>query len=643
MSPRTSTDAGDPYLPISEYALIGNDNRCALVGSHGSIDWCCFPHVASPSVFAAILDDDIGGRFAIQPVGAYESSQAYIERTNVATTRFETNSGAATVTDFMPIREANSSDEAFQRALYRKIDDVRGSIDLQVVFEPRFDYARASTTIERTERGDFVAAGGDDETDLDDLHLHTGADLTVEDGRAAATLSLDADDSYWFGLQYDQPNRLSVDERGTVLDETVEFWRTWLGGCEESAIDLFEFNDEWRDVLTRSALALKLCIHEDAGSICAAPTTSLPEEIGGDLNWDYRYNWIRDAKFTIRALYNVGQTSEAREYFEWFRDLGHEDPEDIQPLYGLYGEMDLTEETLDHLSGYRDSTPVRIGNEAAAQKQLDIYGTIVQGIYETVRYGEGLADDDWRSIVTLAEHVCDRWDEEDAGIWEFRDLTEHYVHSKLLCWVALDRAIHLAAEHDRDAPLDRWEREREAIREAIESRGYNEDVGAFVQYFGADAEFDATALLLPLYDFLPPEDERIQNTIDTVIEELTTEDGLVYRFSGSEARPQEPGGFVLCSFWLVDALVVSGRIEEAEERFESLLDRVSPVGLLSEMIRTEDGRFLGNYPQAFSHIGLINSAIYLAGASDDSGRFSPERLSEGATSPLFRRHGTEQP
>ncbi|MDQ2049786.1 glycoside hydrolase family 15 protein [Natronolimnohabitans sp. A-GB9] len=688
----------DEFLPIDAYGVIGNDDRCALVGCNGSIDWCCFPHLESPSVFAAILDPEVGGRFAVRPAGEYEVRQEYVERTNVLETTFETDGGAATVTDFMPVVErdddgradieGDATDERFQQAIYRKIEAVSGTVELDVVFEPRFGYARSTTVLERADGSDLVAledvADREDRVDVprngdeddwapapeDDrtrdhergvLYLHSAPDLDLEiessgdggteskggdddgkardDGLATATVTVEAGETRWLCLQYGAPNQRSPDEYESLLEETIDYWRSWLDSCEESATDIFDFEEEGQDVLVRSALVLKLLIHDETGSIPAAPTTSLPEEIGGELNWDYRYNWIRDAKFTIQALHSVGQSTEAEHYFEWFREIGHETPEEIQPLYGLHGETDLEEEHLEHLSGYRGSTPVRIGNAAAGQEQLDIYGTIVQGIYETIRYENGLTDYDWESVSALAEYVCDHWDEQDKSIWEFRDLHEHFVHSKLLCWVALDRAIRLAEDHDRDAPFERWERERDEIREAIERKGYDEDRESFVQFFGADEALDATALLIPIYDFLPADDERVQNTIDTILAELTTEDGLVFRFADSPARPREPGGFVLCSCWLVDALVLSGRLEEANDVFENLLEHTSSLGLLSEMIHAEDGTLLGNYPQAFSHIGLLNSAIYLASAND-ADELPPEELEHGAAAPLFRRHGS---
>ncbi len=640
-----------PYLPIDAYGVIGNDDRCALVGRDGSIDWCCFPHLESPSIFAALLDAEAGGCFAITPAAAYESTHRYVDRTNVLETTFETESGTATLTDFMPVREGDIPDERFQQSIYRKLVVEEGPIEFEIRFEPRFDYAREPTDLD-SEEGTIVARTAasteerqSDETAPDEsavLFLETEVDLQLADREPTATggLSLEAGDTRWITLSYGAPARRSPDECNEILEATISYWRAWLETCEASATDIFDFEAAWRESLERSALLLKLLIHEETGAIPAAPTTSLPEEIGGSLNWDYRYNWIRDAKFTIQALHSVGQATEAHRYFEWFRAIGHEEPADIQPLYGLHSEVEIGEDHLKHLEGYRESKPVRIGNAAATQEQLDIYGTIVQGIYETIRYERGLSTADWESVMALANYVCVHWEEPDKSIWEFRDLHEHFVHSKLLCWVALDRALRLAGTYDPspEPPRERWNEQRAAIREAIETRGYNEDRGSFVQFFGAEDALDATALLIPIYDFLPADDERVQGTIDTILAELTTDDGLVYRFTNSPARPREPGGFVICSCWLIDALVLADRLETAEAYFEHLLESTSDLGLLSEMIRP-DGTFLGNFPQAFSHIGLLNSAIYLASAGN-ADELPPAALDSGPTAPLFRRHGS---
>lgn len=632
------------YTPLDGYGVIGNGERCALVAIDGSIDWLPLPHVESSTVFAAIVDDEKGGRFSIEPTDNYEPQQSYVEGTNVLETTVETGSGRATTTDFMPVHPGDGSPphEEFQHAVYRKIEGDSGEVTFDVTVQPRFDYARAETTIGTV--GDdegLVATGGGERLSLSTHGPDEGITFDLaEEGGATATVTVGEGETCWFCLQYGHSVELSAEDCEDVLSGTIDYWQEWLATCKEESGSLFGF--EAGDEIARSALVLKLLIHEGEGSIPAAPTASIPEVVGEDLNWDYRYNWIRDAKFAVQALYSVGQEREASQYFEWFRGIGHEEPEELQPLYGLHGESEIGEEVLDHLEGYRGSEPVRIGNAAVEQVQHDVYGTIVQGIYETVRYENGLTDEDWNSVRVLANHVREIWDEPDAGIWEFRDKPRHYVHSKLLCWVALDRAIDLAEEYDRDAPLDSWDREREAIREEIVERGYDEEKRSFLQHYDTDEALDATALLIPIYDFLPADDDRVQGTIDTVIAEMATDDGLVFRFVDSEARPDEPTAFVLCSFWLVDALVLSGRVEEAEEVFSNVLEYASPLGLLSEMIDPDTGELLGNYPQAFSHIGLLNSAIYLASADEESEGFPPEELSSGASAPLFRRHGPQE-
>jgi alpha,alpha-trehalase len=382
----------------------------------------------------------------------------------------------------------------------------------------------------------------------------------------------------------------------------------------------------------------------DTGAIPAAATTSIPEKIGSDRTWDYRYNWIRDAKFTVQALHDTGHRGEAREYFRWFMDVVQCDPAEIQPVYGLHGETDLDERVLEHLSGYRNTRPVRIGNGAAPQWQLDAYGTIVQAAYETIQADEetSLTDDEWTALCTQIDYVCDHWDEPDAGIWEFRDESRHFLHSKLLCWVALDRGIEMANDEGFDAPLERWREEREAVREAIEERGYSEAAGSFVQHFESDEAIDATALLIPIYEFLPSEDERVQNTIDTVLEKLTTDNGLVVRFVDTDIREDETEAFVLCSFWLIDALVLSNRLERAEEYFETVLEHASPLGLYSEKLDPDDGTLLGNFPQAFSHLGLLNSVSYLTRALEIDGDVAPEDLHADGVDTLFERGETPE-
>ncbi|PSG96956.1 glycoside hydrolase family 15 protein [Thermoplasmatales archaeon SW_10_69_26] len=614
------------YRPIAEYTAIGNDDRCALVDRHGSIDWCCFPTVASPSVFARILDDEEGGHFSVHPTATYESDQTYLDWTNVLQTVFQTRTGRATLTDFMPVGERGS----VQRSIYRQLRCDEGRLGFEAEFKPRPDYGRAETKVKRR-RNSIVAVG-----DGDRLHLQTCGPihLTTRGDRAVGTGTIAEGESVWFVAQHGHFQKVTAEECHEREEATVEHWREWTEGLKPR-VDQIVGDEPWQEEIVRSALVLKLLIHESSGAIYAAPTTSLPEAYGGTRNWDYRYNWIRDAKFTVQVLYNLGETKEVQDYFDWFREVSHEDPEHIQPVYGVHGEHDLPEHQLDDLAGHRHSQPVRVGNEAANQHQLDVYGAIVQGLYETLIHDGGLDGDDWRSIRSILNHVCKVWTEPDEGIWEFRKGPRHYVHSKLLCWVALDRGIRMGRRYDKDAPLGRWSKEKTEIREAILEHGYSEEANTFVQHFETDDLLDATGLLIPIYGFLPTKDERVQNTIQRVISRLLTPEGLVYR-TRQEAEADGRGAFLMCSFWLVNALVLDGREEKAREIFQGILSHVDRPTLLAERIDPDTSEFLGNYPQAFSHIGLINSAIYLSSASNER---NPEHdpVEDGPDlTPLFR-------
>ncbi|OAQ51679.1 glycoside hydrolase family 15 [Natrinema mahii] len=589
----------DAYPPIEAYGVVGNRETCALVAPDGSIDWFPFPHLESPSILAAILDAERGGRFRIAPTASFETERHYVGNTNVLETTFATDDGAATVTDFLP--PAGRTDHP-KKVLYRKVDCTDGAVDLAVDLEPRFDYGRAETSIERVEKG--ILAEGDEERTL----LESPVDLEIDDGRVTGDLSIEAGETAWFLLRCTGAEDADTDP-GAALEETIEYWTDWAHDCEPEADCAFE--GPWHEQVVRSQLVLKLLTHAESGAIAAAPTTSLPEDVGGVRNWDYRFNWLRDAGFTVQALLNLGTAEEATDYFDWFMDRCRaDDPAAIQPLYGLHGESALEERELDHLAGYRGSRPVRIGNEAAQQRQLDVYGELLLAVDEMRQHGRVLDDDEWERIRTIVDYVRDVWDEPDAGIWEVRGGEKQFVYSNVMCWVALDRGIEIAVERGGDAPLAAWRETREAIRTDVLENGYDEAVGAFVQSYGSDA-LDATGLLLPLVGFLPFDDDRVRGTIDAIERELGDDDVFVSRYDGDDGLPGEEGAFVLCSCWLVDALALSGRVEAAQSRFESLLEYLNPLGLFAEEIDPATGTYLGNYPQAFSHIGIVNSALYL--------------------------------
>ena len=606
------------YVPIERYGLIGDLGTCALVSDEGSVDWCCFPHLESASAFAAILDDERGGRFAVRPSGRFESEQRYVERTNVLQTEFSTPDGSAVLTDFMPIVRTPTEDQPLPPTLVRRFTCTDGAVDVDVEFCPRFDYARATTVVEPADDG-VVARGN-----AEQLNLRSTAHLEDFDDEARATPSLERGDTVWYHLRYGRRvHQLPAYQK--LLDDTVAFWREWCHDCGGGCAVAGEFHD----VAVRSSLTLKVLTHQSTGAIAAAPTTSLPEKIGGVRNWDYRFSWLRDASLTIRALVRLGCVDEAEDFFEWWRNVMYAGDADrfrwpfYQPLYGLHGEREIREEILDHLEGYRKSSPVRIGNAASRQLQLDVYGELVLCIYEMARYHEQITDVLWQTIEHIVDFVCNTWEQPDSGIWEVRSEPRQFVHSKVMCWVAVDRAIRLANHLDFDAPVDRWRAERDLIKETVLEHGFDEAQGAFVRSFGSNA-LDAAALRMPILEFLPPDDPRIEGTVDAVIDRLATDDGLVYRYFGEDGLPGDENPFFLCSFWLVQSLVLIGRVEEARETFENLLRHASPLGLIAEEFDPESGEHRGNYPQAFSHIGLINCAAYLNQASSDDGQKSNE-------------------
>ncbi|WP_265109100.1 glycoside hydrolase family 15 protein [Halosolutus halophilus] len=605
------------YQRLEDYGAIGDGNTVALVGRNGSIDWCPFPHVESPSVFAALLDADRGGRFAVRPTQSFESVQRYRDRTNVLETTFQTAGGTATVTDFVPVAEATGADDP--PAVYRKLDCDDGPLEFEVQFEPRFDYARDVPAVDPATdgaTGDGVVAIGDDERAV--LSSDVPLDPSADGHGASATVTIEAGETRWLVLGYDAAIPLEPSCHRETLRDTVDYWREWIHDCDGENCPV---GGPWHDLAVRSSLVLKLLIHRETGAVCAAPTTSLPEDLGGVRNWDYRFNWIRDAAFTVRALSELGHLAEARSYFELCLDhCRKHDPGAVPPVYGLHGEDVPEERTLDHLSGHGGSAPVRVGNAAKNQHQLDVYGELILAIYESVRYGEPVTTDDWAVMCDLIDYVCEGWDEPDAGIWEVRSDYEQFVYSKVLCWTALDRGIKLAeaAGDDVSAPVDRWRACRRNVRDAVLERGYSERANSFVRAFGDEETLDAANLLVPVVGFLPPDDDRVQGTIDATIDRLTTDDGLVRRYEGDDGLPGEASPFAVCSFWLVTALALSGRTADATERFERLLEYASSLGLLAEAIDPDTGEQRGNFPQAYSHIGLLNGALYLGNAAGSS-------------------------
>jgi GH15 family glucan-1,4-alpha-glucosidase len=602
-----------PYQPIENYGIIGNMRTAALVGMNGSIDWFCFPHFDSPSVFAAILDDEKGGRFEISPTQqGIKSTQHYWPDTNVLVTRFLSPSGVGELEDFMPVGVPR--DTPWQDQLIRRVKVVRGSMEFAVRCHPAFDYARATHQIKMMEQGAYFHA-----PNLT-LGLITTIPLTPDERGVRATFALQEGQTAVFVLRRSGPDGHcgqcpSLDETAALIESTVDFWHRWLSKCT--------YTGRWRDMVYRSALTLKLLTFEPTGAIVAAPTCSLPEAVGGVRNWDYRYTWLRDAAFSLYSLLRIGLTEEAEGFIRWMDARAGEVEADgsLQIVYGIDGRHDLKEQTLDHLNGYRDSRPVRIGNGAYNQLQLDIYGELLDGLYLYNKYVMPIGYDAWTHIRRRLNWLCDNWQRPDEGMWEVRAERRHFVSSKLMCWVAMDRGLRLAQKRSFPADRPRWLQVRDQIYEEVMAKGWSATRHAFVQHYDSDA-LDASNLLMPLVFFLSPNDPRMLSTLDAINrspkEGGLVSDGLVYRYAtetGVDGLQGSEGTFNMCTFWLVEALTRAGQVDrpklvEARLLFERMLGYANHLGLYAEQIG-DSGEALGNFPQAFTHFSLISAAFNL--------------------------------
>jgi GH15 family glucan-1,4-alpha-glucosidase len=607
----------DPgYLPIADYGVIGNLRTTALVGRNGSIDWCCMPDLDSPSVFGGLLDRRIGGRFRITVNGGGRGEQWYLRDTAVLVTRFETAGGALEITDFMPVADGLGAARTLDvgAEIHRIVRCIGAPVDMRLAWVPRPDYARATPAIDSVSGG-FTASAGAVRVGLAlsrsgarPAVLPEGAgvvlDCTLQPGDVLTAVSA------WGGV----PAGSSADRSLRLCAETLSAWRDWV--CSTERGGEYAFAAPWREALVRSGITLKLLTYAPTGAIAAAATTSLPEEIGGVRNWDYRYTWIRDSAFTAQAFFALGHPAEALNFVNFTHRIAARTagaPFDMQIMYGLRGETSLPETVLDHLEGYQQSAPVRIGNAASRQRQLDIYGELLNAADELVHADGSLEPGMWQFLCDVADYAASAWREPDYGIWEVRSGPEHFTYSKVMIWVALDRAIWLAEELGLPAPLERWRHERRAVRQAVLEHGVDPATGAFVRAFGS-RDLDAVNLLIPLVEFLPFEDARVQRTIDATLEQLT-HGGMVYRYLAHDGLPGGEGTFGLATFWLVDALAMSGRTDEACGYFEGMLGRANHLGLYAEQVDASTGALLGNFPQGFTHVGLINSLVYLAHAA----------------------------
>ncbi|MFN0155556.1 MAG: glycoside hydrolase family 15 protein [Gaiella sp.] len=595
-----------PYLPIADHGVIGDLHTVALVGITGTVDWLCLPRFDSPSVFGAILDSAKGGHFAIAPAeGEITVRQLYLPETNVLVTRFLTEAGVGEIEDFMPVDERPEGEH--RQRLIRRVHVVRGTLSFDVEIAPAFDYGRATHTIELHENGATFAS-----EELR-LVLESEAQFEVVGAAARASLTLHAGESATFLLrpadEGDLPRPVSEQRTADALASTISYWRRWIGTCT--------YRGRWREMVQRSALTLKLLTYQPTGAIVAAPTTSLPEVMGGHRNWDYRYTWIRDAAFTVFAFLRLGFTEEAAAFMGWLTDRFAKDEQEsgptgpLQIMYGIDGRKELEEIELDHLEGYRGSSPVRVGNGAADQLQLDIYGELIDSVYLFNKYGEPIYHHDWQNLVRMVDWLCENWDRPDEGIWETRGGQQHFTYSRLMSWVALERAIRIARQRGLPGDLVRWLGVRDTIYAQIMKRGWHPERKAFTQHYDTNV-LDASLLLMPLTKFVSPTDPRWLSTLDAIGEELVS-DSLVHRYN-AEASPDGLGGqegtFSICSFWYVEALARAGRLEEARIVFEKMLTYSNHVGLYSEEIGPT-GEQLGNFPQAFTHLALISAATTL--------------------------------
>src|SRR6201997_1208833 len=590
------------FQPIENYGVIGNMRSIALVGTNGSIDFLCYPDFDSPTVFAALLDDNAGGRFQIEPqLTNARIRQLYLPDTNILLTRFLAEEGVAELTDYMPI----SGDTEEPNEIIRTVAVVRGKVHFKLLCQPRFNYAMCGHTIQVEDRcAIFVPK----DPDYRPTALYSTVPLEQESQDATAQFSLQAGERVTFVFggvrpQGQPPEMELVEQR---FYETARFWKGWIAKSK--------YKGRWREMVNRSALMLKLLISREHGSLIAAPTFSLPEEIGGVRNWDYRFTWLRDAAFTLYALIRLGFVDEAEGFIDWLKGRLSDDAErgPLQVMYGIDGRQKLEELTLDHLQGYEHSRPVRIGNAAYEQLQLDIYGEMMDSIYLANKYGDAISYAGWQGVQRTLQWLSNNWQRPDEGIWEVRGGPREFLHSRLMCWVAFDRALRLAQKRSLSGPLERWLRTRDAIREDIFTNFWDDELRSFVQSKGTK-DLDASVLLMPLMRFISPVDPMWRSTMKA-IEARLVEDTLVHRYeaerTGVDGLPGGEGSFTACSFWYIECLARAGELEKAQLLFEKLLGYANHLGLYSEQIGPS-GQHLGNFPQAFTHLALISTATYL--------------------------------
>lgn len=592
------------YKNISDYGLIGDMHSVAIISKDGSLDYCSMPHIDSPTVFAALLDDQKGGYFSIRPKGEFTSEQKYIEDTNILICSFKTKKGAASLFDFMPVKTQGLFEEE-DHVIHRCLKVISGSIEFELEFFPRPEYAKAAPKIDINGNICKIRLGSEVFTfnfTLAEYDLKTAGDgIKLE-------FLLSQNQEAHFNFIYGDKNKEEIPS--CSMKDTEKFWHDWLQSCMGKRC---AFLGEYANTVNRSLLALKLLTFQPTGAIAAAATTSLPESIEGQRNWDYRFTWIRDASFTLKALFALGHVTEADSFLRWlhttYRKHGGRN---LQIMYSLEGENVPEEKELTYMEGYMKSKPVRIGNSAYKQNQWDIYGEVMDAALRLSNYAGKIDVDLWPFFKDICELAVKNWRKPDDGIWEVRNGPSHFVYSKVMCWVALDRGIKIATRYGFDAPLNKWKRERDRIKEDVLGKGYDKDIKSFIQRYGSK-DLDSSLLLLPLVNFLPINDKRVQGTIKACRKELMRE-GFLLRYSADDGLAGEEGSFILCNFWLIECLALSSAVDEAKEVLKRTTRAANHLGLLSEEYDSESGTMLGNFPQAFSHIGYINAVSAILNA-----------------------------
>ncbi|MGH9299412.1 MAG: glycoside hydrolase family 15 protein [Acidimicrobiales bacterium] len=582
---------------IEDYALIGDLQTVALVSRDGSVDWCCFPRFDSGACFAALLGEPEHGRWLLAPSNRVRrSSRRYRHDTLILESIFETDTGTVRAIDFMPPR-------GWTPDIVRIVEGLDGEVPMRSELVIRFDYGKIVPWVRRVDDARVAIAGPDA------LCFRTPVDVHGEEMTTVSEFTLRAGERIpfvltWFPSHQPLPEAVDAEQ---ALSDSESYWLDWAGSCDH--------HGDYHEEIHQSLLVLKALTYAPTGGIVAAPTTSLPEHLGGVRNWDYRFCWLRDATLTLLAMLNTGYRDEAVMWRQWLLRAVAGDPADVQIMYGLAGERRLDERALDWLPGYEHSVPVRVGNAASEQLQLDVYGEVLDALYQARVHGAPADENIWSLVCNLLEWLKDGWRKEDAGIWEVRGPARHFTHSKVMAWVAFDRAVRACEEFGRDGPVGRWRTLRDEIHAEVLARAWSDRRQAFAQSYGSD-ELDASVLLMPLVGFLPATDKRFVSTIEAIRRDLTV-DGLVLRYrprddGNVDGLPSGEGVFLPCSFWLADALALQGRFEEARELFERLLDLRNDVGLISEEYDPEAGRQLGNFPQAFTHLALVNTALILS-------------------------------